>query len=120
MGDGRCYQYCWKILCAGLADDSGCSHKILEELSDVLIVDIQRLLKSVQFRIVEYLPPLAAKHCIGRLSDGPSLALLKLGRRFLVSGRRLCRWRMILGPHGGGRQQQHQEQWRTECNAMSA
>src|ERR1700682_4339101 len=117
MGDGRCYQYCWKVLSARLAHDRSRGHKILEELSDVLVVDIQLLLKSVQFGIVEYLPPLAAKHCIGRLSDGPSLALLKLGRRFLVSRRRLCRWRMILGPHGAGRQQQHQEQSRTERNA---
>ena len=94
-----------KILRAGLAHDGASFHEVLEILFDVLVVNIQLLFESVQFGIVEDLPPLAAQLGIRGLRHRPASSFFELVGRFLVDGRgRLRSGRMVFRPDHAARQ----------------
>lgn len=82
-------------------------HEIFKKLFDVLIVDVELILESVQFGILVDRPPLAVKHGVLRIGGLPFAGIFKLGGRFLVGGgRRLNggRGRVIFGPDDAARQ----------------
>jgi hypothetical protein len=53
-------------------------HKVLECLADILVVDVELIFESIQFRFIVDLPPFTAKSRVLRLRNGPSVSLLEL------------------------------------------
>src|SRR5580704_682861 len=96
MANGRSGRKSGKILRAGLTHHRTSFHKVLEELFDVLVVDIELLFEIVQLGIIEDFPPLTAQCGIRRLGDSPTSVIRRLRPRLLISRCRcLRRWRMI-------------------------
>src|SRR6202044_2553145 len=108
--------YCGKQLRVGLRNQRPRLQKVLKELLDVLVVDVELFLQSVEFWVAVELPPLAAQHGILRLRYLPAVRLLKLRRRLLISGRKRRsgrsdrrRRRMILRPDHATSQQKRSD-----------
>ena len=89
------------ILRARFGDLGPRRHVILEILLQVLVVDVELFFESVQLRLVEDLPPIAADHGVLRVGHLPAFGVVEVdGGLFVIrrgdSGRR---GRVISRPH---------------------
>src|SRR6185369_8853868 len=87
----------WEVLGARFFHECARGAEICVSEGDVLIRCVELLFETIQLRVVEHLPPLAADHGVGRPREFPVVGFLESVRRdFFVSRRRSDRRLRIL------------------------